>query len=79
MKENANPSATKRGPGRYHVQGHKKASPSNRVGGTPYGFKVLHPSEERLARRALNKAIGHRQAKRARMAVLRAVRDAARA
>lgn len=79
MRENANPSATTRGPGRYHVQGHKKASPSTRAGGTGYGFKVLRPSAERLARRALNKAIGHRQAKRARMAALRDARDAARA
>ena len=60
---NKQPTSTKRGPGRFHQPGHKKASPV-KTKGTPRGF-VQHTNPKRHQRRALFiKTHGVRQWKR---------------
>lgn len=56
---NKNASATKRGPGRFHEQGHKKSSPVAQHG-TPRGF-VLHTNPAKKDRRDLIAIHGRRQ------------------
>jgi len=58
------PSSTKSGPGRVHVSGHTKASPIKKRGAGA-GFVQHSASADKLARRALVKAKGRRQAIRA--------------
>lgn len=61
------PSSTKRGPGRYHLDGCKKPSPAKSYGAGP-DF-VVHKNPAKNERRALIKACGGiRQFKRARRA-----------
>jgi hypothetical protein len=52
-----NASATKAGPGRFHQQGHEKASPI-KPKGAPVGMVLHHASPEKRARRAAIKAFG---------------------
>jgi hypothetical protein len=66
---NENPSATKRGPGRYHSAGHSKATPTKSKG-APRGFVLHTASPAKQQRRADVKAHGRRQANR----MLRAMR-----
>lgn len=51
--------ATKAGPGRYHKQGHQKASPPKRAGGDWAGLHQASPAKRE--RRAAIKSIGRRQ------------------
>jgi hypothetical protein len=56
---NKNPSATKRGPGRFHESGHKKATPpKQRSAGLWLG---LHTNPEKNARRELKRSLGARK------------------
>lgn len=73
-----NASATKRGPGRYHSDGHQKATPPKHEG-AGYGFALHVASAAKKARKAAIKAGSVRQYKRARSAPLRAQRLLARA
>ncbi len=57
--ENASPSTTKCGPGRFHKAGHKKNSPIASKG-APRGF-VVHTNPEKNARRRDKKIFGARQ------------------
>lgn len=57
--ENTTPSTTKRGPGRFHKDGHKKNSPIASKG-APRGF-VAHTNPEKNARRKDKKIFGARQ------------------
>lgn len=75
MKNAREPSATKRGPGRYHQQGHEKASPVKKRG-TPWGF-VQHTDEANNARRKRKAAMGARQVRIAEKAARRAAKAAA--
>jgi hypothetical protein len=60
---NSNASATKRGPGRFHKQGHQKAS-QPKVRGASFDF-VLHTNPMKAARRETKRGLGgHRQWKR---------------
>ncbi len=69
-KTSKQPSSTKRGPGRYHVNGHKKAaSPKPHGMGAGADF-VVHKNPAKNERRAAIKACGGiRQFKRARQAL----------
>lgn len=67
--EQRNPSATKRGPGRKHRAGHKKASPI-KSRGAPLGFEQRYASPAKRKHRANVKALGRRQEKRQRRADL---------
>lgn len=61
---NRQPSATKKGPGRYHkAAGHRKATPPRRDG-VPIGsvFMEHSASNAKTSRRELVRAIGRRQA-----------------
>lgn len=77
---NKNPSATKRGPGRYHEQGHKKASPVRRpsapIGSGPQ-FLGQATNEQRQQRNAAKAAIGARQLRKQLKAMRRNARGAA--
>lgn len=66
------PSATKRGPGRYHHAGHTKATPVPSKG-VPSGFVLHKASAEKQERRNTMQAIGgRRQYLRKTKALLRA-------
>lgn len=54
-----NPNATKRGPGRYHSEGHQKASPIPQRG-APMGF-VQHTNPEKNSKRKLKRSLGARK------------------
>jgi len=59
LSDNTNPSTTKRGPGRFHKDGHKKNSPVASKG-APRGF-VVHTNPEKNTRRMDKKIFGARQ------------------
>jgi len=59
---NRQPSATKKGPGRYHKAGHKKAQPARSPGGADFGFVLHQAAPEKQMRRELVQRVGRRQA-----------------
>ncbi len=61
MEHAKHPSATKRGPGRYHADG-TKATKRPRKTGAGIGFVQHKASPEKALRRANVKALGRRQA-----------------
>lgn len=58
------PSATKRGPGRYHAHGHQKATPTPSKGASA-SFVLHAATDAKKERRALVKAHGRRGALKA--------------
>lgn len=55
MNSSTNPSTTKKGPGRTHLQGHKRAKP-DRPKGAPFGF-VQHVNPNKpMSRRDKHRA-----------------------
>jgi hypothetical protein len=73
--ENKTFSATKSGPGRVYLRGHKKASPV-KAKGAGKGF-VQHTNERANARRSVKAGIGARQYRKQRKALAIAAREAA--
>lgn len=61
MEHAKRPSATKRGPGRYHADGHKRVGPVS-AKGAPAGFVQHHAGPAKKLRRANVQAVGRRQA-----------------
>lgn len=74
MTDNRNPSTTKRGPGRIHLQGHKRATPVA-AKGAPRGF-VQHTNPAKNARRKAKAASSPRQYRNAIKAARRMASDA---
>lgn len=61
MEHAKKPSATKSGPGRYHSEGHQRAS-APKAKGAPLGFVQHTASAAKKLRRANVSALGRRQA-----------------
>lgn len=77
MEHAKRPSATKKGPGRYHSVNARKSTPLKQRG-APAGMVIHAASAEKKTRReAIKAAGGFRQYKRARMAPLREARTTA--
>ena len=60
-----NPSSTKIGPSRYHIDGHKHGTSHQPAKGAGFGFVQRVASQAHLDRKLLVKLLGRRQAKKA--------------